>query len=155
MKAYALSSREECLDSLCAILYPAVPGDAKANALSGHERHFSRVPLPTRFAILVWFTGVVNYFVEHPDYKLLFAGDASDREREDRVDLGLCESIMGLSLDGFGTKEEMERSTIVEFFDMQIKSLKKKIAEAIASGMKVHDIASRARIPYSTIHRLV
>jgi hypothetical protein len=154
LKAYAASGREDCLDALCAILYPAIPGNARANTLSGHERRLARLPLATRLAMLVWFTGVVNYFVEHPDYKLLFSGSGSGSDREDRVDLGLSESIMHLSLDGFGSFAEMERVTVVEFFDMQLKSLKKKIADAIAAGVKVHDIASRAKLPYSTINRL-
>ncbi|MDR2130548.1 MAG: hypothetical protein LBP56_05195 [Odoribacteraceae bacterium] len=155
VKAYAASGREECLDSLCAILYPAIPGNPRANALSGHERRFARVPFLTRYAILVWFTGIARYFMDHPDYKVLFSDTTASRlDRPDRVDLGLSEIIMHLSLDGFGSKEEMERSTIVEFFDMQVKSLKKKIAAALASGLKEHDIASRAGIHYSVIQRL-
>jgi hypothetical protein len=153
LKAYAASKREECLDALCAILYPAIPGDPRRNALSGHERRVARLPVVTRHAILLWFTGVVRYFVDHPDYKLLFSGDSSDHNH-DRVDLGLSETIMHLSLDGFGSREEMERATVVDYFDMQLKSLKNKITAAIAAGVKIHDIASRARLPYSTINRL-
>jgi hypothetical protein len=156
VKAYAVSRREDCLNSTCAILYPAIPGDYRANAISYHEERFARVSLLERHAILLWFTGVVSYFVDHPDYKVLFSDDGSSSHyHPDRVDLGLSEIIMHLSLDGFGSKEEMERSTVVEFFDMQVKSLKKKIAEALASGVKIHELAARSKIPYSTINRLI
>lgn len=152
VRAFAETRSEECLNTLCAILYPALPDHTK-NMNSGHYREFYRVNYAIRYSILIWFTGIVQYFSEHPIYRILFSGD---RQEEDtaRISLGMGETIMHLSLSGFGAKTEMENISLVDYFDLQVKSVKKMIADARAQGAKTEDIAKHTRLSYNLIEQL-
>lgn len=149
-KAFAETQSEECLNTLCAILYPKHEDHAR-NMLSDHHKKFSRVGYDVRFGILIWFTGIVEYFSTHPDYKILFQNNT---ESEDKITLGMSETIMHLVLVGFGSKQEMENTNVVDYFDLQIKSLKQTIAEARGNGAKTEDIAKHTRMSYSLIEKL-
>ena len=123
VKAFAESHSEECLNALCAILYPRYSLHSR-NISSQHYKHFERVSYPVRYAVMIWFTGIVRYFTEHAIYRVLFSGTG---EQNEKINLGMTETIMSLSLVGFGTTAEMERVSVVDYFDMQVKALKKMI----------------------------
>lgn len=151
VRAFAETQSEECLNTLCAILYPAFP-DHTRNLNSDHHRNFTRLNYAVRYGIMIWFTGIVQYFTEHPVYKILFAGNTD--EETTRISLGMGETIMHLSLVGFGSKTEMENINLVDYFDLQIKSLKKIIADARAQGAKTTDIASHTHLSHNLIEQL-
>lgn len=151
IRAFATTKTEECLNTLCAILYPRFPEHSR-NMNSTHHQDFARLSYEIRYAVMIWFTGIVQYFAEHPVYRLLFSGEASgDRER---ISLGMGETIMHLSLTGFGSKTEMENVNIIDYFDLQVKSLKKMIADARGQGAKTEDIAKHTKLSYNTIEKL-
>lgn len=151
VRAFAETKSEECLNTLCTILYPAFPAHLR-NINSEHHLKFTRVSYAIRYGIMIWFTGVVQYFTEHPVYSILFSGN--NEEGPERISLGMGETIMHLSLTGFGSKAEMENINLVDYFDLQIKSLKKMIADARAQGAKTHDIATHTRLSYNLIEKL-
>lgn len=150
VRAFAKTQDEECLNTLCAILYPAFP-DHTCNMISYHHLNFKRVRYEIRYAVMIWFTGIVQYFSEHPVYRLLFAGSVDSAEK---ISLGMGETIMHLSLVGFGSKSEMENANLIDYFDLQVKSLKKMIADARGQGAKTEDIASHTRLSYNLIEKL-
>ena len=151
VRAFAETQSGECLNTLCAILYPAFP-DHTRNLNSDHHRNFARVNYAVRYGIMIWFTGIAQYFSEHPVYRILFAG--TNNEESERISLGMGETIMHLSLVGFGSKTEMENSNLIDYFDLQIKSLKKMIADARAQGAKTTDIASHTHLSHNLIEQL-
>lgn len=152
VRAFAETRSEECLNTLCSILYPAMP-DHLHNMNSGHHRELIRVNYAVRYGILIWFTGIVQYFTEHPVYRILFAGEQEEGD-SGRISLGMGETIMHLSLSGFGSKTEMENINLVDYFDLQVKSVKKMIADARAQGAKTEDIARHTRLSYNLIEKL-
>lgn len=151
VRAFAGTQSEECLNTLCAILYPSFP-DYAQNLNSNHYRDFTRVNYGIRYGIMIWFTGIIQYFTEHPVYRILFSGKPEQDSR--RISLGMGETIMHLSLTGFGSKAEMENVSLVDYFDLQIKSLKKMIADARAQGARTEDIASHTHLSYNLIEQL-
>lgn len=152
LKAFSETKSEECLNSLCSILYPLLPEHAQ-NITSNHHRNFTRVHYAIRYSILIWFTGIIQYFMDHPIYKVLFTGTSPDPGSE-KISLGMGETIMHLSLSGFGTKTEMENTSVVDYFDLQVKSIKKMIADARSAGAKTEDIVKATKLPYTTIEKL-
>lgn len=151
VRAFAETQSEECLNTLCTILYPAFP-DHTRNLNSDHHRHFARVDYAIRYGIMIWFTGIAQYFSSHPIYRILFSGNGS--EESEHISLGMGETIMHLSLVGFGSKTEMENINLIDYFDLQIKSLKKMIADARAQGAKTTDIASHTHLSQNLIEQL-
>lgn len=150
VKAFAESHSEECLNALCAILYPRYSLHSR-NISSQHYKHFERVSYPVRYAVMIWFTGIVRYFTEHAIYRVLFSGTG---EQNEKINLGMTETIMSLSLVGFGTTAEMERVSVVDYFDMQVKALKKMISDARGGGATLDDIAKATKLSYAVIEQL-
>ncbi|GEM_PF-646066 len=151
VKAFASTRSGECLNALCAILYPRY-SDHNRNIASNHYKNFERVSYPVRYGVMIWFTGIVRYFTEHPIYCVLFSG--SGEQHEEKISLGMSETIMHLSLVGFGTTAEMERVSVVDYFDMQVKALKKMIADARGGGATLDDIAKATKLSYAVIEQL-
>lgn len=151
IKAFALSKNEMCLNQICAILYPRHK-EFHANLMSKHVAAISNVDYMTRYLVMLWFISVVTYFTEHPIYRVLFAGNKE--ADSDKISVGMYEGIMHLSLNGFGSKEELESVNVVEYFDLQVKVLKKIIGEMKGSGMKDTDIAKTTGLSLNTIDRL-
>ena len=102
-----------------------------------NKKVFERVSYPVRYAVMIWFTGIVRYFTEHAIYRVLFSGTG---EQNEKINLGMTETIMSLSLVGFGTTAEMERVSVVDYFDMQVKALKKMISDTRGGGATLDDM---------------
>ena len=109
-----------------------------------NKKVFERVSYPVRYAVMIWFTGIVRYFTEHAIYRVLFSGT---EEQNEKINLGMTETIMSLSLVGFGTTAEMERRqrngnlvSVVDYFDMQVKALKKMISDTRGGGATLDDM---------------
>lgn len=150
-RAFAQSQDARLLNHLCAILYPGNYSHANAVNSNYHER-FTRVPFIVRYAVYLWFTGVTSYFVNHPVYSLLFNGSKNDNP--DRISLGLSESILQLSLTGFGGIDEMSNQNVITFFDAQVKSLKKTISDALGKGVKKEELPALLNLSISQIDSL-
>lgn len=151
VKAFASTRSGECLNALCAILYPRY-SEHNRNIASNHYKNFERVSYPVRYGVMIWFTGIVRYFTEHAIYRVLFSG--SGEQNEEKISLGMSETIMHLSLVGFGTTAEMERVSVVDYFDMQVKALKKMIADVRGGGATLDDIAKSTKLSYAVIEQL-
>lgn len=149
--AYAKSQDSRLLNILCAILYPGKHNHSQAVNSNYHER-FARASFIVRYAVYFWFTGVIAYFVNHPVYSLLFSGSTSNNP--DRISLGLSESILQLSLTGFGSIPEMSNQPVIIFFDAQVKSLKKTISDAMGKGVKKEELPALLNLSISQIDSL-
>lgn len=102
--------------------------------------------------VTVWFTGVVLFFQEHAVYSVLYEGGEADEKAEDHISLGVQDTILELTMAGHPDARSLP---LMEFFDMQVKMLKDRIAEAKAEGTAVADIAKKSKLPLSTILRLI
>jgi len=141
--------KEECINKICAMLYPAVP-DHNENMLSGHARQMCALNPVVKFGIVYWFTGIVNCFRENDTYCVLFDRIKKDGE-EGKITIGMNEIALFLKKEGYGDPNNMN---LIDYFDAQVKALKDYISKAIAEGVKPADISDRTGIPLDTIHRL-
>jgi hypothetical protein len=92
--------RQECINQLCAILYPGT-GNYTQNMVSDHHKAMRQVNPVIRFAIMYWFTGIVKFYTEHPVYSLLFNNHIEKGESEGKVRFG-NEVILMLQCEGYG-----------------------------------------------------
>ena len=113
-----------------------------------NKKVFERVSYPVRYAVMIWFTGIVRYFTEHAIYRVLFSGT---EEQNEKINLGMTETIMSLSLVGFGTTAEMERVSVVDYFDMQVKALKKMISDTRGGGASLPAMPVAFQVPENRI----
>ena len=141
--------KEECINKICAILYPAV-SDHNENLLSGHARRMRDLNPVVKFGIVYWFTGIVNCFRENDTYRVLF-DRIKKAEDEGKITIGMNEIALFLKKEGYGDPNNMN---LIDYFDAQVKALKDNISKAIAEGVKPADISDHTGIPLDTIHRL-
>jgi hypothetical protein len=140
--------KAECLNQLCAILYPA-EDDHRRNLVSGQHTRMRLAPEETKTLILFWFAGIVHYYATHPVYSVLFS--AQKAQQGEKIRLGANETALYLMREGYG---DPDRMTLNDYFDAQVKALKDTVAHALAQGAKIEKIARETGIALETLNKL-
>jgi hypothetical protein len=146
----AEADRNACTDQICAILYPKI-NDYRQNMVSEHHRQMRFVAPEIKFGILLWFTGIVKFYTDHPVYSLIFQRNRTQEDTGGKVSLGMNEIILSLQKEGYGNPETM---TVNDYFDAQVKYLKDIINKALAEGIKPDRLSQKSGIPIGVIHKL-
>lgn len=153
VSAFYTTEREdlkgECLNQLCAILYPAVKNH-RENLVSGHPERMRKAGMREKTAVLFWFSGIIRYYMTNSVYKVLFAG-GKQMEEEWKIRIGAGETALYLKKEGYGDPETMNLN---EYFDAQVKALKDSLSHAIVEGVKIERIEEKTGIPAELIRRL-
>ena len=143
--------RDECVNKICAMLYPAIP-DHNENLLSGHAHLMRHLDPVIKFGIVYWFTGIVQLFREHEVYRILFEyAKTESGESKSEISVGMNEIALFLKKEGYGDPTDMN---LIDYFDAQVKALKDSISKALADGVKPDKISQKTGIPLSTINKL-
>jgi DNA-binding Xre family transcriptional regulator len=142
------SVRIECLNQLCAILYPA-DADHRQNLVSGQHERMRAVPEATKMLVLFWFSGIVQYYTSHPLYAVLFS--SKKKEQGEKFNLGANETALYLMREGYG---DPDRMTLNDYFDAQVKALKDTVSHAIAQGAKIEKIAQETGLSLENLNKL-
>ncbi|MDR2685068.1 MAG: hypothetical protein LBB53_06775 [Prevotellaceae bacterium] len=111
-----------------------------------------KLPFEVLFAVQMWFVGISAFFHKHPTYSILFQKTGENESENTKISLGMSETLLHLQKEGYGNAPEMN---IVDFFNAQIKSLKDNIADAIAKGAKIADLAVSMKLDTGIISRLL
>lgn len=101
--------------------------------------------------IRFWAQSITAYFVYHPVYGLLYKTHRNDTSADDRVALGISETILQLEKSGYQDAANMD---LIRFYMAQIKELKDYIGRAIAAGVKPIQLANDTGLDISVINRL-
>lgn len=141
-------SKDQFLDKMISILYPA-SNNYKENLVSDHLELIRTLCPGVKFGILFWFSGIVEYYMDHPYYSILFRSGNSEPD-EDKIRLGMNEVVLMIKKKGYDTEDNIN-----DFFDTQLKILKDNLAEAIANGVKVEDLATKTGMSVTDINRLI
>ncbi|MDR2004240.1 MAG: hypothetical protein LBQ74_14515, partial [Prevotella sp.] len=67
--------KARCVDKIISILYPA-SGNYNENMVL-ERPELSKVPIAVKLGIMCWFAGIVEYYVTHPYYSILFGSSGS------------------------------------------------------------------------------
>lgn len=103
------------------------------------------------FCVMYWFTGIIKFFREHSTYSILYSRKGGDDFDPDKINLGLSETMLFLEKEGYSFVED---KNIIDFFNAQIKALKDSINNALASGIKLDELAQRTGLTITDINRL-
>lgn len=148
-KVITENEQQECMNQLCAILYPKEKDYVK-NMVSGHHRQMKKVKPVIKFAISYWFMGILKFYSEHPVYSILFSQSSSGKDNTDKVSLS-GEVILMLRKEGYGMADDMNLN---DYFDAQIKHLKDSIGKALSSGLTATKISQETGLSISVINQL-
>lgn len=111
------------------------------------------LPGAVLFGTSLWFTGVVQYFKEHPAYGMLFRRSTTATAGSDSTfNLGMGEVILSLEKAGYHNVAEMN---LLEFMNAQIKLIKDNVAKAAAEGVKAGEIASRSGLSVADVIKMI
>jgi len=138
--------KDRCLDKLISILYPA-SDIYRENMVSNHIELIRTISPEIKFAVMFWFSGIVEFYSTHPIYSILFRKDAGST---DVISIGMNETVLMIEKKGYNPDCNLN-----DFFDKQIKILKDDLAEALAKGAKIEDLANKTGLSVANINRLV
>lgn len=141
---------EECINTICAILYP-YKNDHRENMRSAHVKRMKKLHPTIRYGIVLWFSGLIRFFTQHPIYGVLFGTEPEDSTK---VSVGMYECVLAVSESGYGDVTTIENQNLISFFDMQVKNLKNVVSKAIAQGIDKIKLANEMKLPLTTIERL-
>ena len=116
------------------------------------------IPYSVMLGVSIWLTGVMQFWQNHPDYRVLYETNRSDNAgadnslASDHISLGLREVILELQERGHRDAKDMP---LPDFFDAQVKMLRDKLQEAKAQGVKLPDLVQKTGIPLHNINRLI
>lgn len=142
--------KDKCLNRIISILYPAY-SDYNSNMVSNHADQVGKLSEGIKFGIIYWLSGIIDYYVTHPIYSLLFRSNQTDLE-ETPISLGMGEAILMLEKKGYENEESMNLN---KFFDAQIAELKNNLATAVSKGVKLEDLANSTGLSINDINRLI
>lgn len=115
------------------------------------ENRIARLPVEVHFGVMYWFQSVVKFFRDHPVFGMLYDRKGSEYEDITKADLGMSEVLLYLEKEGYRMVEERN---VIEFFNMQLKSLKDSVNAALSAGIKMEDLAKKTGLSINTINRL-
>ena len=141
------SSEEQLLDKMISIRYLA-SNSYKENLMSDHLELIRTLCHRIKFGILYEFSGIVEYYMTHPYYSILFRSGDSEQD-EDKIRLGMNEVVLMIKKKGYDPEDNIN-----DFFDTQLKILKDNLTEAIANGVKIEDLATKTGMSVTDINRL-
>jgi hypothetical protein len=140
--------RNRCLDKIISILYP-MKSDYKENMVSNHVELISTLSPGLKLGIYLWFSGIVEYYISHPIYSILFRSE-KDSETE-KITLGMDSSILMAERKGY----DLSRKDLNDFFNIQIKVLQDDLNQAIAYGATPEELSQRTGISLNDINKLI
>jgi hypothetical protein len=145
-----LSSNEEMLPLLAAILYAPLPYHSEyAHELADK---FAALPVSTLLAISFNFRSLVNYIFTRTHFDLL---TKCATEEKHTITTGALESLYNLSGDGLGNIEQIEQMNVISYLTL----LRKKTIDAVKSlssaDMKRADIANETGLPLNIINQII
>mgnify|MGYP001188988455 FL=1 len=143
-----LEQKERCIDKMISILYP-VTNNYQENMVSDHIELLKQLDPGIKYGIFLWFSSIVEYYYKDPDYSILFRSAKEDSE-ESGISLGMNESVLMLEKNGYSTDKNIN-----DFFDVQIKILKDRVATAVAEGVKKDKLAESMGLTLTDINRLL
>lgn len=110
-----------------------------------------KVEFSVKYAIYLWFVSISTYFLVHPVYSHLYKGKKQD---EDKIRLGMAESIIRLSKAGYGSVDNMKSMNLIAFMDIQIAELQESIRGALAAGIEPIKLAEKTGRTLTQIDQL-
>lgn len=150
LSAHDPADKERCLNKMISILYPA-SDNYTDNLVSDHSRLIATLAPEIKFGIMYWFAGIVDFYVTHPVYSVLFNSDLHDDDQEDKISLKLEETVLMIEKKGFPTIADR---TVNDFFNTQIKIIKDFVAEALATGMSMEELSNKTGYSVFILNKL-
>ncbi len=139
--------KDRCLNKLISILYPAL-ANYQENLVSEHSELISELCPEIKFGIMYWFAGIIEYYTTHPVYSILFK---ANQEKDDKLTLGMNETVLMIKRKGYPSIAD---DTVNDYFDSQIKILKDDLSSALASGVKIEELAKQTGLSMDAINRM-
>lgn len=140
--------RNSCLNKIIAILYPCTK-DYQKNLVSDHAEKIAALDPAIKFGILLWFTGIVNYYTTHPVYSILYP--KGDKEVMDKISTGMNSIVLMVTQKGYNPKDKI---SLNDLFDVQIEILKDRLSEALSKGAKIEELAKKTGLSITQINKL-
>lgn len=145
---YTQKSEPQILDFFCA---SAV---SSSNETFLQNSKFIALAEPKyKYAILIWFQAFLKFIMSQTDYHILFAREKKETTKES-LNMGLGETILFLSKIGYGSKDEIAKTNVIDFFDMLLKETKDNINQLREIGIEENEISTKIGIPYEILQKI-
>lgn len=140
-------SKDRALNKIISILYPSSK-EYNENLVSEQPELIANVAPEIKFGIYLWFSGIVQYYLKHEYYSILFRSSKTE-STEDKINLGMNQVMLMITKQGYN-----ENDNLNNFFDAQLKILMDNLSEALAKGVKIQDLAESTGLSINDINKL-
>lgn len=141
--------QENVINKIIAILYPAYD-DHNKNLVSRHVDEIAHLNPAIKFGIFYWFSGIVDFYITHPDYSILFKSNKDESASQDKVMLGMGGIVLMLGKKGYDLS-----GNVNSFFDAQLQVLQDQINEALGKGISKEQLSTQIGLSLTDINRLI
>lgn len=142
--------KEKCMNRIISILYPGI-NEYKENLVSEHADRIASLDPALKFGIIYWFSGIIEFYMSHPSYSVLFSSSGSDDEDSEKITLGMNGVVLMTAKNGYNLYDK----DLNDFFDAQLQILKDNLSEAVAKGATVEDLAQNTKLSINDINNLL
>lgn len=142
--------KEKYLNRIVSILYPEV-NDYKENLVSDHADRIASLAPALKFGIVYWFSGIVEFYMSHPSYSVLFSSSGPDDDETGKISLGMNGVVLMTAKKGY----DLYDKDLNDFFDAQLQILKDNLSEAVAKGATIEDLAKTTKLSINDINKLL
>lgn len=112
------TTKERAINKMVSILFPS-SSNYDENLVSDYSDRIAALDTGIKFGIFLWFSDIVEYYVTHEYYSILFRKNKSESgDSDQKIDLGMNAVILHLTKNGYN-----ENDNINHIFDAQIKIL--------------------------------
>ena len=147
--AFLQSKDVAFLYMLLATLYTA--GDFTNSNITSAETDLKNVHISIVFTAFYLTQNLLEFLTEVSPYKILFNKGEGD---VGKLSLGAESTIYNLAKAGYGTEEQIAKTTLINFLNMQVDHLQSFIANCRSNKMSDTDISTQYKIPFSVLEKL-
>ena len=152
LQQFEKTKEEKYLNEFCSVLYRNNRPDYDTTKVRQAAVQFKYVRTHYKTAIMFLFQNIIEFFATHPAFSIFFK--KKEGENDGTISLGLADSIYNMSIDGYGSRQEVGQMNVTDYFNIMLKKLKDTVAQLRASKMDELKICQALNIDSDVLNRL-
>ncbi|MBI9052464.1 MAG: hypothetical protein JEY96_01520 [Bacteroidales bacterium] len=151
---YLQTQNTEALNMLVAVLYGNYKNGYTTFEAQKQGEKLVKLDFNIKYGVYTFFRALLHLITTRTHLGILFRKHKKDNSSDDKISLGLSETVYSLIKSGYGSEKEIGNMLFTKYLEALLKELKDSIQNAIAAGKKPFDIAKDRGIPFEIINQL-
>jgi len=149
----ALGSNAKYLCNIASCLYRNRSKEYSTYEAQKNAQLFKNANPEELKAVWLILSAIQRFVFNYPPYSVLFIEEKSV-SNVNKINIGASELIYQMTKDGFGQLNNIVNMPVIDFLNIQVKTLADAVKSLRAAGKKNNDIANSLKIDVSTVLKL-